>query len=203
MLSKTYRSVIDLASNRLPSYLTLYYLRYLFDLLTFPQLSNYGKVYFLLQVSRWTESCATKPCSDHGWFRFQLVQLLDSRVGITFVAMDSDDYRCQPRSGGSSPPDPLARLSDYAAESSCSSWSSSDDESLSYHAASLQLQPQPLPSSSPSPPPPPPPTNPGARFAYSQTNNWQQRYTHLQAEMSRYRRQANRTRDMLQQKVGT
>ncbi|XP_065213244.1 uncharacterized protein CG43867 isoform X3 [Planococcus citri] len=106
--------------------------------------------------------------------------------------MDSDDYRRHSHSGGSSPPDPLARLSDYAQESSCSSWSSSD-ESLSYHAASLQLQPSPSP-------PPPSTGSSGGCFSYPETN-WQQRYTHLQAEMSRYRRQANRTQNMLQQKL--
>lgn len=95
--------------------------------------------------------------------------------------MDSDDYRCH--SGGSSPPDPLARLSDYAAESSCSSWGS--DESLS--CTSLQIHNIPSPC-----------------FNYPSSEvNWQQRYAHLQAEMSRFRRQANRTREILREKVSS
>lgn len=91
--------------------------------------------------------------------------------------MDSDDFRCH--SGGSSPPDPLAPLSDYAAESSCSSWGS--DESLS--CGSLQIHSVNTPC-----------------YNFSEIN-WQQRYAHLQAEMSRFRRQANRARNMLHEKV--
>ena len=95
---------------------------------------------------------------------------------------EGEDFDCRSRS--SSPADPLAPLSDYAAESSGSSWGSED--SLSYGSLPTQNVASPLSASA---------------SCINYEAGWQQRYIRLRDDMARYQRQTHQMRDLLQEKV--
>lgn len=98
----------------------------------------------------------------------------------------SETEDCNCRSGSSSPPDPLAPLSDYNPRSSGSSWGS--EESLSYGSLPIRNMTSSLNTSA---------------SCISYETNWQHRYFRLQAEMARYQRQTHQIKDLLQEKVST
>lgn len=96
----------------------------------------------------------------------------------------SETEDCNCRSGSSSPPDPLAPLSDYNPRSSGSSWGS--EESLSYGSLPIRNMTSSLNTSA---------------SCISYETNWQHRYFRLQAEMARYQRQTHQIKDLLQEKL--
>lgn len=95
---------------------------------------------------------------------------------------ESENFNCHSRS--SSPADPLAPLSDYAAESSGSSWGSED--SLSYGSLPIKNVSSPLSTSA---------------SCINYEAGWQQRYIRLRDEMVRYQRQTHQMKDLLREKV--